>query len=89
MADHPVDEPAPPDTLGYAEAVAELEGILDELEDDAVDVDRLADRVRRASELIDACRQRIAGARVEVEQIVAELDDELPAAGTDLAPDGG
>lgn len=74
----PDDEPVPPDdepALGYAEAVAELERILDELEDETVDVDALARRVRRAAVLIRVCRRRIADARMEVEQIVGELDD--------------
>jgi len=69
-------EPAPAATepAGYGEALAELEQILAEIEDDAVDVDVLAARVRRASELLRFCRDRIASARVEVTQIVADLD---------------
>ncbi len=66
--------------LGYAEALAELEGILDELDGDEVDVDVLGARVRRASELLRLCRERIAGARFEVEQVVAELEAEVEAA---------
>ena len=56
------------------EALAELEGILHELEGDAVDVDHLGERVRRAAELIRLCRGRIDHARMEIEQVVAELD---------------
>jgi exodeoxyribonuclease VII small subunit len=69
-------EPAPstPAEIGYGEALAELEGILDEIEDDSVDVDVLATRVRRAAELLRVCRDRIASARIEVTQIVADLD---------------
>ena len=63
----------------YAAAIGELEAILVELEDDALDVDRLAERVARAAELIRLCRNRITGTRLEVEKIVAELD--RPAAG--------
>ena len=37
---------------GYAEAVAELEEILEALEAEDVDVDALAERVRRAAALI-------------------------------------
>lgn len=59
---------------GYAEAMAELEEILDELEGDQLDVDVLADRVRRASELITACRDRITRAQADVDAIVADLD---------------
>jgi exodeoxyribonuclease VII small subunit len=58
----------------YAAAVDELEGILAELEDDRLDVDQLADRVARAAELIRLCRERIRATRLEVEQIVADLD---------------
>ena len=49
--------------IGYAEALAELEGILDELDGDEVDVDVLGSRVRRAAELLRLCRDRIASAR--------------------------
>src|ERR687898_2681864 len=74
MTDQPADE------FGYADALAELEGILDELDGDEVDVDVLGARVRRASELLRLCRERIAGARFEVEQVVAELEAEADAA---------
>lgn len=61
--------------LGYADAVAELEEILDGLESDAVDVDVLADRVKRAAALIRHCRTKIGDARLHVEQVVGEIDD--------------
>ncbi len=60
---------------GYAEALAELEAILEELEDEAIDIDRLTSRVSRAAELIRLCRRRIGSARLEVERIVADLDE--------------
>jgi exodeoxyribonuclease VII small subunit len=71
-------------TTGYAEAITELEDILEELEGDQLDVDVLAERVRRASELVKVCRERIARARADVESIVAELDE---FDGTDAEPD--
>jgi exodeoxyribonuclease VII small subunit len=67
---------------GYGAALAELESILDELDDDALDVDVLAARVRRAAELIRLCRRRITDARMEVEQVVASLE-ELEASAAD------
>jgi exodeoxyribonuclease VII small subunit len=60
--------------IGYAAALAELEEILDELEGEAVDVDRLAERVERAAVLIALCRSRIVAARAGIEAAVAELD---------------
>lgn len=59
---------------GYAEALAELEGIVRELEGEAVDVDHLSTRVQRASELIAILRRRIGTARMEVSRVVASLE---------------
>jgi exodeoxyribonuclease VII small subunit len=60
--------------LAYVDAVDELEAILTELEGDEVDIDVLGARVRRAAALIRLCRDRVATARMEVEQVVADLD---------------
>jgi exodeoxyribonuclease VII small subunit len=60
--------------MTYLEATEELETILGELEGEQVDVDRLAEQVRRASSLIAGLRERIEGARMEVETAVAELE---------------
>ena len=66
------------ETIGYAEAMGELEEILEELEGDDLDVDVLADRVRRASELIKLCRGRITRAQDDVARIVADLEELAP-----------
>lgn len=71
------------DEIGYADAMAELESILDDLEDDDLDVDVLASRVERASTLITLCRDRIGAARVQVETVVASLDAVVPPPGDD------
>ena len=60
--------------IGYAEALAELESILRELDDDQLDVDALAERVERAAHLVQLCRERVAGARLAVEEVVTDLD---------------
>jgi len=59
---------------GYAAALAELDGILRELEGSDVDVDHLAERVARASELIQLCRAKISTAQLRIEQVTADLD---------------
>ena len=64
----------PPDAIGFAEALNELESILAELEHEAVDVDHLVERVQRAALLIRLCRGRIASARIEIEAVVADLE---------------
>ena len=67
-------EQSDPDVPGYAAALAELEGILADLEDDGIDIDLLGTKVARATELIRLCRDRITAARVQVERVVADLD---------------
>lgn len=81
--DRPDAEATPVDQLGYAEAMAELEAILAEIDDDEVDVDRLATRMRRAAALIAHCRGRIGDAQVEVERVVADLTALDPEAAGD------
>ncbi len=78
MPDSPdteVPDPVAADAPGYAEAMAELETIVAELEREAVDVDHLSSRVQRAAELIAVLRSRIGAARMEVSRVVVELDD--------------
>jgi len=61
-------------TPGYADALRELDAILRELEGSDVDVDRLAERVSRASELITVCRDKITTADLQIRQVTADLD---------------
>ncbi|HXY93200.1 MAG TPA: exodeoxyribonuclease VII small subunit [Acidimicrobiia bacterium] len=67
------------DEIGYADAMVELDEILAELEADDLDVDVLAERVKRASELIQLCRTRIARAQADVDRIVTDLESFGPA----------
>jgi len=60
--------------IGYAHAMRELDDILEELERDDLDVDVLAARVQRASELIQLCRGRIARAQSDVDRVVTDLE---------------
>lgn len=59
---------------GYKQAIEELESIIAELENDELDVDSLAERVRRASELLVFCRTRIFETRLEIDRVISELD---------------
>jgi exodeoxyribonuclease VII small subunit len=77
-----------PGEIGYADAMAELGDILAELDRDDLDVDVLAERVRRAGELIALCRARIARAQSDVEGIVTNLDSFAAAGDGDDLPEG-
>jgi exodeoxyribonuclease VII small subunit len=58
----------------FSEALAELEEILRRIESDETDIDRLADELKRAAELLEICRGKIRRAEAEVTQIVQKLD---------------
>jgi exodeoxyribonuclease VII small subunit len=47
---------------------------LESLEEDDVDVDELAERVQRASLLIELCRERIGKAKLRIEEVVAAVE---------------
>ncbi len=63
--------------IGYADAVGELDQILDELDDDSIDIDVLSERVERAAELIAICRSRIHTANTQVANIVNSLQTDV------------
>ncbi len=67
-----------PEDLGltYAEALAELDEILGQLESSTVDVDVLAERVARGAQLVRFCRQRLQVVRVDVDTVVEQLLDD-------------
>ncbi len=58
----------------YEAAVSELEEILENLQDGEVNVDELAQKVDRSSELIKFCQEKITSAEMQVKKIVGELD---------------
>ena len=67
--------PAQTAELGFGDAMAELEAILRRVEGEEVDIDRLADELRRAALLLELCRAKIRRAEVEIAQVVHQLGD--------------
>ncbi|MEM6454856.1 MAG: exodeoxyribonuclease VII small subunit [Acidobacteriota bacterium] len=74
--DHPsADAPDGDDGPSFSLALSELESILQRIDSDEIDIDDLAGELRRATELLDLCRGKIARAELEVNQIVEKLSD--------------
>ncbi|MFY9821590.1 MAG: exodeoxyribonuclease VII small subunit [Thermoanaerobaculia bacterium] len=65
--------------VSFRAAMDELEGILERIEGEEIDIDQLATELRRAAQLLDVCRGKIRKAEVEVTQIVQSLEE--PEAG--------
>ncbi|MBR7183392.1 MAG: exodeoxyribonuclease VII small subunit [Alistipes sp.] len=55
--------------ISYTEAMAEIESILKQLQSADCDVESLATKVKRASELIELCRKKLYKAEADVEKL--------------------
>jgi exodeoxyribonuclease VII small subunit len=60
-------------SLGYADAAAELDTIIRELDQGLIDVDLLESRFRRAIEIVEELDRRIHGARQRVDELLPRL----------------
>ncbi len=61
--------------LNYSQALSELEKTVSEIESENIDVDLLAEKVRRAAQLIKFCRSKLRSAEEEVKKALGELGE--------------
>lgn len=57
------------DTINYAEAIKELEQILERLRNGEIAINELATTVKRANELVEECRCQLTHTREELQKI--------------------
>lgn len=58
--------------FSYAEAITEIEAILEKFDNEQFDVDSLASHVKRATDLIKICKEKLRKAEDEVAGILKE-----------------
>lgn len=58
--------------LTYTEAMTEIEQILARLRSEEMDVDTLSTQVKRATELIASCKQRLRKAEDDVKKVLEQ-----------------
>lgn len=58
--------------ISYSDAVAEIESILEKIEEGSLDVDALTEKVSRVSELLKICRDRLHKTEVQTDKILGE-----------------
>lgn len=61
-------------TLTYELAYGELRKIAAEIENESVSVDVLAEKVKRAAELIDFCQQKLRSTEQDVNNIIKQME---------------
>jgi len=62
-------------TVTYNEAISEIEEILDKIENEELDVDELAEKVKRVSALLKICKEKLQSTNEQVEHILKEMED--------------
>jgi len=58
--------------ISYNEAVAEIESILQKIEEDKLDVDELAEKVSRVTDLLKICRDKLHLTEKQIGKILDE-----------------
>lgn len=59
------------DSMKYEEAMHELERIVASMENDELDIDSLAEQLRRAQQLIKMCKAKLNKADEEIKEILS------------------
>ncbi|PIQ20256.1 MAG: exodeoxyribonuclease VII small subunit [Cytophagales bacterium CG18_big_fil_WC_8_21_14_2_50_42_9] len=60
--------------LTYQQALDELTDIVGQLENESIPIDELAEKVKRASDLIQYCQSRLNATDTEVKKIINQLE---------------
>lgn len=62
--------------ITYSDAIAEIEDIIARIENEELDVDDMAQKVKRVSFLLNLCREKLKTTEAEVEKILKEMEPE-------------
>ena len=62
--------------FSYQDAITEIESILEKMENKELDVDVLSFQIKRVSQLIKLCREKLHKTEQEVEKILDEMEKE-------------
>jgi exodeoxyribonuclease VII small subunit len=62
--------------ISYTEAIEELETIVTEIEQGEITIDTLSEKVKRASELIRICKEKLTATEEDVNKILGDLKSE-------------
>jgi exodeoxyribonuclease VII small subunit len=60
--------------INYTDAFDELQEIVSDMEDGQINVDELAQKVKRATELIRICKNKLTATEGDVQKILKELE---------------
>ena len=60
--------------MTYSQAKKELDTIVQSIESEDLDVDTLTDKVKRATQLIAFCKEKLTGIDVELQKLLDNIE---------------
>ena len=60
--------------FNYSKSLKEIEEIVKQIESGELDVDKLADKVKKATELIEQCRKKLRTTEEDLDRILKDQD---------------
>ena len=58
--------------IKYEAALAELQTIVNKMENDSLDIDQMSEQLKRAQELIKLCKDKLTKTAEEIKKLLAE-----------------
>jgi len=62
-------------SVSYKDAITEIEEILKQLENNEFDVDELSEKVKKVSQLVTLCKEKLHHTEQEIDKILKEMDN--------------
>ncbi len=60
--------------LTYSDALAELQQLAADLENDDISIDELSDKIKRASQLLEFCQDKLRSTEEDVKKILLKME---------------
>ena len=67
-----ISEQMTKEKISYSDAIAEIETILEKIEEGSQDVDALSEKVNRVTDLLKICRDRLKLTETQIDKILGE-----------------
>lgn len=61
--------------MTYDEALSELKGILQQLQEGQIGMEEMSSKVKRAAELVQYCKEKLRKTEEEVEKLIHKMDE--------------
>ena len=58
--------------IKYEAALAELQTIVNKMENDELDIDQMSEQLKRAQDLIKLCKEKLTKAEEDIQKILSE-----------------